>query len=139
MNFKERFFHSVLFEFGALCVAGLAVSVTTQTALHTAFGVSLIMAVMAMTLNFVFNYLFDKVFTGKREKRGLLFRIFHTTSFEATLLLFTVPLIAYVLQISWWQAFLMDVSLTLIIMLYALIFNWAYDHLRLRWVAADSI
>lgn len=133
MRVKERIFHAVLFEMGAMIVGTLAVMIFGGNA-HTAFGLSIAIAVVAMLCNFTFNWLFDKVFTGKREERSPLFRLFHTISFEATLLLATVPMVAYALDLNLWQAFLADISLTLIVMIYAFLFNWIYDHARLRFV-----
>lgn len=134
MNLTERVFHSVLFEMGAVTVATIAVTTASNTATDTAIGVSIVMAIMAMALNFTFNYLFDKIFTGKREERGFSFRLFHTFAFEGTLLLFTIPTLAYMLEITLGQALFADIGLTLLITLYALIFNWIYDHIRLKFV-----
>lgn len=135
MTFKERFFHASLFELGALLVAiGFVKLVSTETSTHTAFGLSVAIAITAMVLNFSFNYCFDKVFTGRREARGWWLRLFHTTAFETTLLIFTVPMVAFAMDLGWWQALLADISLTLVVMVYALIFNWVYDHARLKFV-----
>lgn len=134
MTLFERIFHSVLFEIGAVAVAGIAVLFSSDVNHGTAIGTGILMALIAMVWNLIFNTIFDKIFTGKREERGLLFRIMHTICFEAGLLVATIPLIAYMLDLSLWQAFLMDIGLTLIIMFYALIFNWLYDLIRLRFV-----
>lgn len=135
MYIKERILHAVLFEIGAMIVGAIAVILFGGNT-HTAFGLSAMIAIVAMLCNFLFNWLFDKIFTGKREERGALFRLFHTVSFEATLLLTTVPMIAYALELDLWQAFLADIGLTLIVMVYAFVFNWIYDHVRLRFVKA---
>lgn len=135
MNAKERVLHAVLFEIGAMAVGMLAILFSGMGEAHTAVGVGVALAVIAMLCNLVFNWLFDKIFTGKREERGVLFRLFHTVSFEAALLLFTIPLIAYSLDLTLWQAFLADIALTLLIMVYAFLFNWIYDNVRLKFVA----
>jgi uncharacterized membrane protein len=38
-----------------------------------------------------------------------------------------LPMIAWYLQIGIWQAFIMDLGLAIFYMVYALVFNWAYD------------
>ncbi|MBF0785057.1 PACE efflux transporter [Muribacter muris] len=134
MRVGERIFHSVLFELGAIAVSTVVVLGVGNVQTETAIGTSVVMAIMAMVWNFAFNYVFDTFFTGKREARSFGLRLFHTLSFEGGLLLFTVPVIAYLLNLTLWQALLADIGLTLLITLYALLFNWAYDHLRLRWV-----
>ena len=78
----------------------------------------------------MFNWGFDKVFTGRREQRGWGVRMLQTGAFEGGLLLFTTPLIAWFLKISLWQALLTDIGLTLLIVLYSLVYNWLFDHLR---------
>lgn len=132
MTFFERIFHSVLFEVGAVSLSTVAVLMIGSVNVGAAVGTGVIMAVIAMLWNFGFNYVFDKFFTGKREARRLSLRLFHTISFEAGLLLISVPLIAYMLNFTLWQAFWTDIGLTLLITLYALIFNWTYDLLRVR-------
>ena len=49
--------------------------------------------------------------------------------FEVGLLFVLLPLFAWYLEISLWQAFLMDVSFALFYMGYAFVFNWMYDRL----------
>ncbi|QIW16854.1 hypothetical protein A4G20_05030 [Pasteurellaceae bacterium RH1A] len=137
MSLKERLFHSVLFELGAIAVSSLLVLAFSNVETGTALSAGIAMAIMAMVWNFVFNYGFDKIFTAPRETRGLGLRIFHTISFEAGLLIFTIPMIAYLLDLSLWQAFLADVGLTVVITVYALIFNWVYDNLRLKFVGGQ--
>ncbi|ABR74981.1 hypothetical protein CBG46_07980 [Actinobacillus succinogenes] len=132
MSVKERVFHSVLFELGAVAVSTVLVLLLSPADTGSAVGVSIVMALMAVVWNFVFNYGFDKIFTAPRETRGFGLRVFHTISFEAGLLIFTIPVIAYLLNLSLWHAFIADVGLTLAITLYALIFNWIYDNARLR-------
>ena len=40
-----------------------------------------------------------------------------------------MPFIAWYLGISLWQAFVMDVAFALFYLVYAFVFNWAYDRL----------
>ena len=130
MSFFERFAHSLLFEIGAVLISAMAVLFAGQSAADTAFGMSVTVSFTAMAWNFVFNWGFDKVFTGRREQRGWGVRMLQTGTFEGGLLLFTTPLIAWFLKISLWQALLTDIGLTLLIVLYSLVYNWLFDHLR---------
>ena len=94
MSFFERFAHSLLFEIGAVLISAMAVLFAGQSAADTAFGMSVTVSFTAMAWNFVFNWGFDKVFTGRREQRGWGVRMLQTGAFEGGLLLFTTPLIA---------------------------------------------
>lgn len=138
MTLKERLLHSVLFEIGAVSVAAVTMLLASSQKGSTAVGVSVLMAMIAMVWNLVFNSVFDKIFTAPRQTRGLGLRVLHTLAFEGGLLLATVPLIAHFLQLTLWQAFWADVGLTLLITVYALFFNWIYDHARLKFVAAGA-
>ena len=134
MKFKERLFHAILFEIGAVLVTSFAMLTADMGEAHAAFGVSVAMAFVAMVWNFVFNWGSDKTFIGKREDRSVILRIFHTVSFEAGLLIATIPMIAYALNLTLWQALVTDIALTVLITLYGFLFNLAYDHLRLKFV-----
>ena len=139
MSIKERILHAVLFEFGALLVSSIVVKLVSHNADNqTAFTVAIVLACMAICLNFLFNFMFDKIFTGKRQERGWAFRLFHTTAFEAFLLLFTVPMVAYIVNLTWLQAFVADMAMTFAVMVYAFVFNWIYDHTRLKFVVPES-
>lgn len=138
MTLKERIFHSVLFEIGAVSVATAAVVLVSPEKGGTALGVGVLMAMIAMAWNFIFNGIFDRIFTAPRETRRLGLRIFHTLTFECGLLFATVPLLAYFLELTLLQAFLADVGLTVLITFYALIFNWIYDNVRLKFVAVQA-
>ena len=67
-------------------------------------------------------------FTGTTLKT-MPMRIIHAILFEAGLLLTLMPFIAWYLGISLWQAFVMDVAFALFYLVYAFVFNWAYDRL----------
>jgi len=84
----------------------------TEESVSILFGSMVLVSLTAMLWNLIFNYFLDKVFTGPREKRGVIFRTLHAISFEGGLLIFTVPIIAYFLKVDWITAFMMDFSLT---------------------------
>jgi uncharacterized membrane protein len=93
--------------------------------------VSVVSALIATAWNFVYNYLFDIVMrsvAGTTAKAAGL-RVFHAVLFEVGLLAALLPFIAAYLGISLWQALMMDISFALFYMVYAFLFNWAYDRL----------
>lgn len=132
MSGKERVLHALIFEIGAVCLSAAVVLLFSDMGAHLALGLGVVMSVMAVLWNFVFNCLFDKVFTKPRQTRSLGVRLLHTISFEGGLLIFTIPVVAYMLKLTLWQALLADVTLTVLITLYALVFNFVYDHWRLK-------
>ena len=86
---------------------------------------------IATLWNLVYNYLFDLGMTrvlGTTAKSAAM-RVFHAVLFEAGLLCLLLPFIAVYLGISLWAALAMDISFALFYMVYAFVFNWAYDRL----------
>lgn len=63
MSIKERLFHSVLFEIGAIMLGMLLILCFSDTKVDLAFGVGLSISLIATVWNFMFNYTFDKIFT----------------------------------------------------------------------------
>lgn len=93
--------------------------------------VGLVGATLATVWNYVYNLGFDVVyrsFAGTTRKT-LLIRILHAVTFEAGLLLILLPFLAWYLQISLWQAFVMDIAFALFYLVYAFAFNWGYDRI----------
>ncbi len=90
----------------------------------------IVVATIAMVWNYCFNRIFDRYFTGEKSERSLKLRVFHVVLFEAGLLIATIPVMAYLLNVGVWQAFLMDIGVTIFITIYAFLFNLVYDHVR---------
>ena len=60
-------------------------------------------------------------------KKTVPIRVLHAVSFEIGLLFVLLPFIAWYLEISLREAFLIDVSLAVFYLIYAFVFNWIYD------------
>jgi uncharacterized membrane protein len=128
---SDRIRHAISFE-----IIGLAL-VTPLGAL--AFGmpvadigvVGVAGATIATGWNYLYNLGFDHVMqrlTGG-TKKSLAVRVLHAVLFEGGLLVALLPLIAWYLGISLLQAFMMDVSFALFYLVYAFVFNLAYDRI----------
>ncbi|OWW02080.1 hypothetical protein ATY81_22635 [Rhizobium sp. R72] len=125
----DRIRHAISFE-----IIGLAL-VTPLGAL--AFGMPMadigVVGVAGATLATVWNYIYNlgfdhliKRLTGGTQK-SVAMRLLHAVMFETGLLLALLPMIAWYLGISVVQALMMDVSFALFYVVYAFVFNWAYD------------
>jgi uncharacterized membrane protein len=126
----ERALHAVLFELTAIAItAPLLVTVMGISLVH-AGSLTLLVSLVAMLWNVVFNMLFDTALRRWRLVRSLKLRLVHAAAFELGLVLMVVPLAAWWLGLSLLEAFLLDMGLILFFLPYTLIFNWAYDSLR---------
>ena len=143
MKTTERIFHAVLFEVLAVSLSILGLAIFTSHDITVLSGTMIVIATIAMIWNFIFNWIFDKFFTGEKKERTLSFRIFHVVLFEIGLLVVTIPVMAYLLNVGLLEAFMMDIGVTIFITIYAFTFNLVYDNARAilirRMVRAESL
>jgi uncharacterized membrane protein len=85
-----------------------------------------------MLWNMLFNALFDRLQLRLGFSRTLAVRAGHAVVFEIGLVLAVVPLAAWWLGISLWQAFLLDIGIVLFFLPYTFVYNLTYDNLRVR-------
>lgn len=130
----ERFVHALAFELLAIAMcAPLGAWLLDRPATHMGL-LTLTISLIAMGWNMVFNALFDRAERLWRFRRNFGARAVHAGLFELGLLLLTVPLIAWWLDMGLGQALLLDLGLVLFFVPYSMAFNWCYDQLRLRFV-----
>ncbi|MBE1274046.1 PACE efflux transporter [Enterovibrio baiacu] len=130
MTTLERIFHSVLFEALAITFSVIGLSVFTDHDLKALSGTMIVVATIAMIWNYFFNLTFDHFVKGEKTERSLGTRVSHVLLFEGGLLFFTIPVMAYLLNVNLWEAFIMDIGVTVFITIYAFLFNLTYDHAR---------
>lgn len=139
MNLKksrtERFFHALIFEIIAIAICAPLGALLLGYPLADVGALTLMVSLLAMTWNMIFNTLFDRAQQRMGFKRNVKMRVVHAVAFEIGLLVTVVPLAAWWLDISLWDAFVLDIALVLFFLPYSFVFNWVYDHLRERWLS----
>ncbi len=134
-SIKERFFHSLAFEVLAIVIcAPLGAWLLGYSLAHIGF-LTLMISLLAMSWNMLFNTLFDRAQRRIGFRRTLVARGVHALMFEVGLLLAVVPLAAWWLAIGLWDAFVLDIGIALFFLPYTFVFNWTYDHVRALVVA----
>lgn len=132
---KERFFHALGFELLAIAIcAPLGAWLLGYSLGHIGL-LTLMISLVAMSWNMVFNAVFDHAQRRMGFDRTLVARAIHAVIFEVGLLLVVVPLAAWWLDIGLWEAFVLDIGIALFFLPYTFVFNWTYDHLRARFIA----
>jgi len=135
----ERFLHAVLFELVALLLCAPVMSWLLGVSFAHAGLLTLMISLVAMTWNVVFNSMFDRLErrwkakeapAARGEPRRFSVRIAHALIFEAGLILAVVPMAAWWLDIGLIEAFVLDIGLVLFFLPYTLAFNWCYDKVR---------
>ncbi len=125
----DRIRHTLLFEGGLLILLIPIGTLLLDSEAHTIGLLGVGLSLIAMACNGLFNYLFDRLMIkrlGHTQKTPQL-RIVHALLFEATLLMLTLPLLAWALNLSLWQALLTDIGFAGLALVYAYLFNWGYD------------
>ncbi|WP_050475651.1 multidrug/biocide efflux PACE transporter [Herbaspirillum rhizosphaerae] len=130
----ERFLHAVLFEVVALLLCAPVMSWLLGVSFAHAGLLTLMISLVAMAWNVIFNSIFDRLErrwkTKAAQPRGFPVRIAHAVIFEAGLILAVVPMAAWWLGIGLMEAFVLDIGLVLFFLPYTLVFNWCYDKVR---------
>ncbi len=110
---KDRIRHAVGFEIIALILSIPIMSFFFDFSLKEISVIAIAGSIMATLWSYGFNLIFDKgmlKFKGNTLKTPKI-RILHVFLFEGGLLLLYLPMVAWYLDISLWQAFIMDASL----------------------------
>ncbi|MDN2480849.1 PACE efflux transporter [Vibrio agarivorans] len=128
----ERIIHSIAFEFGLIATLMPISYLFMSSKSHSVGLIAVALSVFAMLWNYVFNLLFDQCLfnvQGHYTKSPKL-RIIHTVLFELGLILITVPILAWSLQVGFIEALLTDLTFVCYAFIYAWGFNLMYDRLR---------
>ncbi|QIV95205.1 PACE efflux transporter [Allofrancisella frigidaquae] len=135
MGLLGRIIHMIGFEvIGIIIFTPITMFILNKNFLDTSVLV-VIISIMAMIWNFIYNYLFDVIETflgGHRSKRYFNVRILHTLLFEVVLLIITIPFIASWLRISLFEALFVDIGFVIFYVLYALAYNYTFDKIYFR-------
>jgi len=126
----ERFFHALLFESFALLLCAPLMSILLGVSFAHAGLLTVMISLIAMSWNMIFNSLFERCERHWRWQRTFIVRLLHAVTFEAGLILAVVPLAAWWLNIGLVEAFVLDIGLILFFLPYTLAYNWGYDKIR---------
>ncbi|XPV76273.1 MAG: PACE efflux transporter [Desulfovibrio sp.] len=129
---KDRLRHTLCFEIIALIIVTPASAIILNKPMHTMGIMSICMSLWAMTVNLIYNYAFDLALLkikGRTDQRSPRLRLIHSILFEATLVIPALPVIAWWLDMTILNAFIMDLGFMGFFMVYAYIYNLAYDRI----------
>ncbi|MBL4739650.1 MAG: PACE efflux transporter [Sneathiella sp.] len=130
MQTKERIFHMVLFEVIALSLLALLAVLFTGNDPLSMTGLAVSLSLIAMAWNFIYNIGFDHFAGADRIGRSLAKRIGHGAGFELGMIIFSFPVMMWMLKLDFWSVLMLDIGAVVFFFLYAIAFNWAYDVIR---------
>ncbi|WP_108823617.1 PACE efflux transporter [Dysgonomonas sp. Marseille-P4361] len=130
----ERSFHALSYEVVGIILSAPIISFVSGKPMHESGALAVVVSVIAMLWNYLFNVIFDKLQNRYKFKKNLLVRVLHGTCFEVGLILLTAPTIALIFSMTVIDAFFLEAGMLLFFFPYTIVFNWCYDKLRLSLV-----
>ncbi|MGQ8776338.1 multidrug/biocide efflux PACE transporter [Serratia sp. NA_112.1] len=135
-SFIERIVHAVGFEVIAVMLCAPLGAWLLNRSMVQVGALAVMLSTVAMVWNMVYNTVFDRLWPVGRVARNLKVRGVHALGFEGGFVLIGVPIAAWMLSISFVQAFMLELGFFLFFLPYTMFYNWAYDTLRQRWFEA---
>ncbi|ENU28774.1 hypothetical protein F991_03356 [Acinetobacter sp. CIP-A165] len=127
---KRRVTYVFFYEVFSFLICALILAALSGTTISHTGPLSILIAVIAVTVNFFYNYAFEMWEKTQISKtRTVWRRIAHAIGFQIILVMILIPLIAWWMQISLLKAFLLDFSLMVIIPCYTFVYNYLFDHI----------
>lgn len=126
---SDRIRHAISFEVIGLILITPLGALAFDKPIEAIGVVAFVSATIATGWNYLYNLIFDHALLRLRGTvlKTVPIRVVHAILFEAGLLLALLPFISWYLGVSLLEAFLMDVSFAVFYLVYAFVFNWAYD------------
>src|SRR6218665_2427350 len=125
---KRKLVYVSLYELIAVGMTSAGLALMGGHSLEHASVAAIASSAIALVWNLVYNQLFE-AWEARQTRRGRSFarRVAHALGFERGLVLMLVPLFAWWLQVSLWQALLLDLGLILFFLVYTFVFSWVFD------------
>ena len=125
---NRRVLQAILYEVFAIAFVGPVLSFAFDKPATSTLGLAFVLSSIALAWNYVFNAMFER-WESRQSVRGRSFlrRLAHGIGFEGGLVVLLVPVMAYWLEISFFNAFLANLGLLAFFFVYAIAFTWAFD------------
>ena len=137
-SITERILQAIGFECLAILICTPLLAWIMDKPLLDMGAVTVLIAVLALAWNVLFNGLFDRALKRLNLGHNAWTRVIHALLFEGGLIVMGVPLIAWWLSVSLWQAFLLDIGVLLFFLPYTYVYHWGYDVVRERFVQRSA-
>lgn len=124
---SRRILYVIVYE----AIAILFVSVALMALGHSGGGSGLV-AVASSTVALIWNFVWTTLFEAweKRQRsqvRTVRRRIAHAVGFEGGLVVFLVPLLAWILDVSLLDALVLELGMLVFFLVYTFVFAWLFD------------
>lgn len=129
---KERALHATLFEvIAVLITAPVAAWIMGRSVFEMGI-LAIVLSTVAMIWNMIYNIIFDKIFAIPHLSRTIRLRMVHAAGFEVGFIFIGMGVVAAMLGVNLWTAFMMEAGFFLFFLPYTMLYNWIYDHARFK-------
>jgi uncharacterized membrane protein len=127
---KRKIVYVSFYELIAIGITSVGLSLLSGQGVGHASFAAVASSAIAVAWNLIYNTLFE-AWEARQPKRGrgLLRRIAHAIGFEGGLVIMLVPLFAWWLHLSLWDAFVLDLGLIFFFLVYTFLFNLVFDRI----------
>lgn len=127
---RRKIVYAISFEALGTLVASVYLWLVSEASPASSFALSVLTATVALCWSYVFNSIFEAWEARQAVKgRSLARRAAHALLFEGGLVLLLLPIMAWWLQVSIWQALVYEAGLIVVFIVYTYLFTWAFDRL----------
>jgi uncharacterized membrane protein len=125
---RRRILQAVLYEFGAVALVAPTLGLVFGESAASSLSLAVVLSTVALAWNYVFNALFER-WEARQSVRGRSWwrRLVHGVGFEGGLATLLVPLMAWWLQISMFEALLAELGFLVLFFIYAIVYTWSFD------------
>ncbi len=131
---QERIIQSVAYEFFGLIIVlpGFAyyTGVSISDSLILLFALSLLLTLWAGIHNSIFDWLEWNLFETLASDRSIRCRAFHAVSLEFSSVLVSVPAFLLLTDMTFLDAIVADIALSIAYVIYGFLFQYGYDYFR---------
>ena len=129
-GFKRKIVYVSFYELIAIGITSIGLSLLSGQGVGHASVAAVTSSAIAVAWNLVYNTLFE-AWEARQVKRGrsLSRRVAHAIGFEGGLVIMLVPLFAWWLDLSLWDAFVLDLGLIVFFLIYTFVFNLVFDRI----------
>ncbi|MDO8344543.1 MAG: PACE efflux transporter [Cellvibrio sp.] len=129
---KRRVVYVGLYELVAIVLSAILLKLISNADTTNSLGIAVAASAIAILWNLAFNYgfeLWEQYLQQNRKQKGrsLGIRVLHAVGFEGGLVIFLVPVLAWWLDVSVVEAFILDLGLLAFFLFYTFAFNWVFD------------
>ncbi len=127
-GWKRKIVYVGMFELLGMLVAATVLGHLSGAGVMASGVLSIMISTCAVSVNLFYNMLFEAWERHRAvQTRTFWHRVLHVAGFQLALVSLLIPLIAWWLGVTLWQAFMMELVLLAFFPIFAFLYNWAFD------------